>query len=232
MDAASQLHQRWSQYCEEVVRPARCLYCEEEDRVCWNGRWLRTATVLHEDAVVFVPPFPVRRVRCAACRRSWGLRPPGLAPHRHYQLGFIAEAAQRWLFDAEATLDSVAARLGCSADSVARWRRWVGVLASPARLLKLLTEVTDIPLVPRLLDAAQTGRRATTDARRGLLRRAAQVLGLLETLGAALGLEAPGLRGVLRRLVGDRTGVTTDRSPAIPEVAYRRLEGRFASLRG
>ena len=217
---ASAPHTDYSSWAETIERPRSCLYCGHA-RVWWNGWWTRTATVWQPDGAVWVKPFPVRRVKCAACLKSWGLRPPGVFPHRHFQLDTIAEAEQRWLFEPEASLSTAAARVGCSPRSVARWARWLAGLVEPGALLARLADVAGVPLVPRLRDVADLARKATSEAARQVLRRAAQVLGLLEILGAAAGLEPTGLRGVLLHLVGDRAHQTTDASPLLPEVAAR-----------
>lgn len=226
---SSILHGDYSSWAESVERPSSCLYCGHH-RVWWNGFWLRTATVWAPDGAVWLEPFRVRRVKCACCRRSWGLRPPGVAPHRHFQLGLIAEAVGRRLYAPVASLRSAAAQVGGSARSVGRWSRWVAGLASPAALLRRVLVAAGEPIQVRLPEVTGLARKATTDLRRQLLLRAGQVLGLLEVLAAAVGLEPPGLRAVLGRVVGDRTHLTTDADPLIPEDAWSRPGGRPETL--
>ena len=46
-----------------------------------------------------------------------------------------------------------------------------------------------------------------------------ELLGLCEALGSAWGLEPPGLRAVVARVVADRSGLATYARPLIPELA-------------
>ena len=230
MDAAEQVWQLWSRFAEVVRKPRCCLFCGDGRRLWWDGWWIRTATILHEGKALFVPPFAVRRVKCGVCCRSWGLRPPGLFPHRHFQLCAIAQAEQHWLFAPDASLATAAALVCCSPRSVGRWARWLAALAAPGRLLSEVAEATGAPVLPRLTEVADGARKAASEAQQLLLRRAGQVLLLLEALSAALGLEPPGLRGVLLAAVGDRTHLATDASPLLPEVAWRRLRRLFGSI--
>ncbi len=78
----------WARFTDEVVRPARCRVCGHL-RVYWDGFAERTATVHAGDRAIHVTGIRCRRVRCAACCRSWQLRPPGLLPRRHYQLCLV-----------------------------------------------------------------------------------------------------------------------------------------------
>jgi hypothetical protein len=153
------------------------------------------ASIWVDGTVVHVPKVACRRVRCAACGARWTLRPPGLAPHKHYQLDVVAEAAASYLLDPGAALEPVAAAFRCARRTVARWIQWVASLAAPAALLQRLAEITPAPIVPRRPAPPSSSR-----PRHALADRAAEVLTLFEALGTALGAEPPGLRAVLERL--------------------------------
>ncbi len=207
--------------------PDACVYCED-DHVVRNGSATRSASFLVDGEVLFLPEIPCRRVRCQTCKHSWRQRPPGLMPHRHYQPCVVAEGASRHLFDSAATLEATARRCGCSRWTVSRWLGWLGGIASAADLQARLVEVTGAPVVGLVCGVAALGSKAATEAGRQVLTRAAQVLCLLEALGAALGLEPPGLRSVLLRVIGDRARHTTYASPRIPEFAHIGFGGRLS----
>lgn len=224
---ADSLYRAAEAWAQTVQRPAACIFCEAA-RLWWDGSWARSATVLHDGEPCHVPPFPVRRVRCPTCGKRWGLRPPWVVPHRHYQLELIGDAVQRWLFEAGASLASAAAAVGCAPRSIGRWTRWIAGLAEPAALLRRLgpSGASALPRVPLVRAAA----RVRSAARRAMVLRAAAVLALLEGLAAVAGLEPPGLRGVLLRAVGDRTRLSTDRAPALPEDAWSRVGPSWGTL--
>jgi hypothetical protein len=207
----------WARCADEVERPARCRACAHP-RVHWDGVTERTATVQVGERAVHVTGIRCRRVRCAACHRSWQLRPPGLVPRRHYQLCVVAEAASQHLFAGDAQ-ERVAARRGCSRRSVGRWLRWIAECADPGALGAQLLAAVGAPVLPRLRALAPRLRALRDGARRALLERAAAVLELLEALALAQGLEPPGLRGVVARVLAGRDRITTYRTPLIPELA-------------
>ena len=113
-----------------------------------------------------------------------------------------------------------------------RWLNWIGAVASPADLQARLTELSGVPIVLPMVEAAERkARRARWDRmRQAALRRTAEVLLMLEALGAAAGFEPPGLRTVLERVVGDRSRYTTDAAPEIPEFANSGLQGRLGMI--
>jgi len=108
-------------------------------------------------------------------------------------------------------MQTAAAAGTCSRRTVGRWLRWVPRLAEPAVLLCRIVDAVDAVVVPKL--------RATAKQGSDLLRRAAEMLGLLEYLASATGLEPPGLRGVLCHVLRGRTGIATYARPLIPELA-------------
>lgn len=213
----------------ECQRPAQCIFCGAT-RIWWVGYHERSASVLQDDEVVFLASLVSRRARCALCRDSWIVRGMKLFPNRHFQLEIVAEAVARYLFSAEATLSSVATWAKCAARTVGRWIEWIGAVSTPRDLVARLTEVAGEPIRIRSLPVAEQTRKARTPTRCRLLEAVAWSLALLEALGQALGFEPSGLRSVLIRVVGDRSGCTTYASPALPELAKTLDWSRYAMM--
>lgn len=224
---AVQILQGFVEFFRKAPLPDICIHCEGE-HVVRNGSAVRSASVLVEDEVVHLPEIPCRRVKCRDCRRSWRQRPPGLMPHRHYQLCVVAEGVSHHLFDGDATLEDTARRCRCSRWTVSRWLGWLGKIANPADLQARLVEVTGTPVVGLVCGVAALGGKAATEAARQALTQAARVLCLIEAIGTAIGLEPPGLRSVLLRVIGDRARHTTYASPCIPEFANIGLRRRVS----
>jgi hypothetical protein len=143
-----------------------------------------------------------------------------LVPRRHYQLCVVAEAASQHLFGGVAQ-QPVADQHGCSRRTVGRWLRWIADCADPGALGSQLLAAVGAPVLPRLRALAPRLRALRDAARRKLLERAATVLQLLEALGLAWGLEPPGLRGVIERVLEGRDRIPSYRAPLIPELARR-----------
>jgi hypothetical protein len=122
-----------------------------------------------------------------------------------------ARAVGQYVSDETTTMEAVAQEATCSRRTVGRWLRWVARLADPDVLLRKVVEAADAVIVPKVCAAAKRGS--------DLLRGAAEVLGLFEFLASATGLEPPGLRGALCRVIGGRTGVATYARPLIPDLA-------------
>lgn len=211
------LRQQWTEFCETLPRPSHCERCGAS-HISWDGRRWRGTSTLHEDEVVHIPKFPCRRARCGGCGCSWTIRPPGFTPRRHYQLDVVAHAVADYLFEAEATEESVARDHDCSRRSVGRWLSYTAHVAEPAELQRRIVETADAPLRPEILEVAGLSRPGRRE-RQAMLLLAATVLCLLEVLGAALGLPPPGLSSVLERILAGRDRVTTYAAPAIPELA-------------
>jgi hypothetical protein len=209
-DEAERLKQKWTRWAYEATKAA-CPECGGR-QVWWDGMGERGATVLTEAGVVYVPPFPVRRARCRArpCGNRWRLLPPDLIPHKHYQPCVVARAVGRYLFEGRTTLQGVADEMGCSRRTVRRWVAWVAAVGEPSVLLEKIVAATDAVVVPWVRAAAKLG---------AVVGRAAEMLSLLEVLGSVWGLEPPGLRGVLHRVVRGRTGLATYTRPLIPDLA-------------
>lgn len=217
-EAIDQLKQRWDRFFETVTRPLSCLFCKG-GRILWNGSRLRSVSVRIEGRVHHLAGIRCCRVKCKDCRKSWALRPPGLAPHRHYQLCVVASATSAYLFDPKATQAAIALEHQCSERTVGRWLRWISTAAEPTVLQLKVLEAAGEPILASDRDVANLARKARDAARREILPRAARVLAGFEALGVAMGMEPPGLRGILERFLGNRTGIATYQRPLIPEFA-------------
>lgn len=211
------IEQRWRDYYENVEIPRQCIYCGDS-RVNFNGSRKRSASVLVLTVVVFLAELICRRVKCAACHKSWTLRPPELVAHKHFQLCVAARAVSRYLFDPGGTLTGVGLEHNCSRKTVKRWLGWTAAIAEPETLLRKAVEAADAPLVPPLRPVAAVDRKARVALWSVVLERAAEVLALMERLCSAWQLEPPGLRAVMRRVVGERSGIGTYARPVIPEL--------------
>lgn len=220
IEAVNPFKSNWEAFAREVSKPLTCAFCGGQ-RVWWNGERLRAASVCNGAGIVHLVRIRCRRVKCGNqdCRRSWTLRPPGLAPHRHYQLCVVASALSTYLFDPKANQAAVAQAHQCSERTVGRWLRWVSQAADPAILQRKVLEALGEPVLVPVRTVANLARKARHAARLEILPRAAHVLAAFEALGAAMGLEPPGLRGVLERVLGNRSRFPTYRSPIIPEFA-------------
>lgn len=214
---AREIEQRWRFYYENVEIPRQCIYCGDS-RVNFNGSRKRSASVLVLTVVVFLAELICRRVKCAACHKSWTLRPPELVAHKHFQLCVAARAVSRYLFDPGGTLTGVGLEHNCSRKTVKRWLGWTAAIAEPETLLRKAVEAADAPLVPPLRPVAAVDRKARVALWSVVLERAAEVLALMERLCSAWQLEPPGLRAVMRRVVGERSGIGTYARPVIPEL--------------
>jgi hypothetical protein len=214
---AQELQERWRRYYENAEKPGQCIFCGGT-RISWDGSRKRSASVLVLTVVVYVAELLCRRVKCAACRTSWTLRPPELVAHKHYQLCVASRATSRYLFEPGGTLTGVGSEHNCSRKTVKRWLGWTAAMAEPAIVMRKVLEAVDAPLLPRLRPVAQLARKARDAVGRAVLRRAAEVLGLMESLCSAWGLEPPGLRAIVKHVVGERSGIGTYARAAIPEL--------------
>jgi hypothetical protein len=222
---ADQLRHSFERYYHEAERPDECIFCGGE-KVWWNGTRHRSATGLVEGHPVTVPSFPCRRVRCAACRKSWTLLPPGLLPGRHFDLSVGAAALSDYLFGPGKSLESAAAAAAVSPRTLGRFRDWVADLVSPDLLAGLIGQVSGAPILPQLLAVADAKRKAKRDpGRRTVLDLAARVLCLTEALATAVGLATPGLSSLLSRIFSNRCRPTFHRGESIPAKAWRQAAG-------
>jgi len=226
---AEALRKRLVEGLKKLRRPACCVDCSGT-RVRWKDWRRRTATVLLEGLAVYVTDILTRRVRCLDCGRSWTLLPPGLLPRKHYQPCVAAAAVGAYLFEPSASEETVAVRYGCSRRQVGRWLSWVAALASPADLQARLVEASGEPVRMPVREVADLARKAKTEARKARLGRAALVIILLEAIGAALGLEPPGLRAVLVLLSEGWRPLAPYAAPAIPIVALGQAPAAFARI--
>lgn len=225
---------QWQAFFGTLRTPPRCIHCEGEN-VSWRGTSSRKVSMMvqaqGQPQVTYLSEVPCRRVQCRSveCGRSWTLRPPGVIPRRHYQLCVVASATSRYLHEAGASLEAVAAAHNCSRRTLGRWLRWQAQLAKAADLQRHLLDVADAPILPKLQPLVPTARKPLVGSCAALLAAAAAVLGLLEVLGAALGYEPPGLRSVLEIVINNRDRVSTLAEPAVPEFARRRMRWPLAA---
>lgn len=224
--AADRLRQSWTCYYHEAKRPRECVFCAGR-KTWWNGSRMRSGTGVFEEQVVTVPRFPCRRVRCASCRKSWSLLPPGLLPGRHFDVAVGARALTHYLFTKGASLE-VSARAGLlSPRTLGRFRDWVAGLVAPATLQGLAADSVGAPILGKVLDVVDLARKAKDAARRAVLARAAEVVCLAESLAAAVGLASPGLSALVFRAVRGRRALALQQGASIPADAWRRAAGAW-----
>lgn len=221
-EAVQDLKQRWRRFFGTSPKPAGCIFCPGSV-VWWNGARMRSASVLLDGVVVYIADVLCRRVKCGnpECGRSWTLRPAGLTPQRHFQLCVVAKGTSRYLFDEKTSLSQVARECSCHRHTVGRWLGWEAGIARPADLQRHIAEASDVPVTVKIPPVAGLARKAVNAASRTMLKTAAQVLCLMEALGAAVGLEPPGLRSVVEAVLANRYRVTTYASPSIPDFGRR-----------
>lgn len=217
--AVDRLRQSWVKFFDEATRPRCCATCGKKD-VWWNGTRCRSASGLIDGQVVTVDSFLVKRVKCAACRISWALLPPGLLPGRHFDQDVVAKALSRYLFEEKASRKAVAEALETSPRTLGRWLEHTAGVASAGFLQRLLLKVTGAPILARVEPVKDFLRKARSQAGRLVLEEAGKVLGLLEVLASELGLSSPGLASLLSRVIGGRRGLASYRAPFIPADAW------------
>ena len=205
----------WDQFFETVNKPCCCPFCQGS-RIYWNGYRERSASVLDGDKVVYLSDVLCRRVKCAnrQCKKSWTLRPPGLMPRRHYQMGVVANAARHFLFDPHSTLTSVAAAHQCCRRTVGRWLHWIAGIVKPSSLIRGLGA---LPSTERF--ASRDHDRGIGTRARKVFERTARVFCLLEALGKACGDKEAPFAGMIEAIITARERGTPYRFPAIPELA-------------
>lgn len=99
----------------------------------------------------------------------------------------------------------------------------------PARCRRLGRKVLDAVgnpvLLPPARSVANLARKARNTVRQEILPRAVKLLSAFEALALALGLEPPGLRGVVEATLAGRAGLATYRRP----LAYASSRSTLAS---
>jgi hypothetical protein len=163
-------------------------------RVWRNGIRRRTASLFDGERTVFLDDIPVRRLRCGDCGARWSVPPDGVAVRGHYQPCVVARAVVRTVADAAARA-AVAVEHACHRRTLDRWVARVAAVAEPAALGHALLVETQAPVLPAPVPVTRPSRSPRLAA---LGARAVAVLGLLEALASACGLEPPGLAHVAR----------------------------------
>lgn len=136
------------------LRPTACVSCPGQ--WIWYDGWRYVfSVVLGEDGQPqrFDGGFPLQRVACAACWKSWTLWPAFLYPRRQFAPDVNEAAALCYLADPGGTYVKVGSRFGCSWTSVWRWVGWLGGLIAAEKLLAVITRLDSgspaVSLVPR-----------------------------------------------------------------------------------
>ncbi len=159
-------------------RPASCAWCEGA-RIWFDG-WRIVHTILLADGRChrFDNGLPLQRVACAACGRSWTLRPAWLYPHRSFEPDVAEAAALAYLGDPGATYAATAQAFGCATSTVWRWVGWVAELGEPASVIAATARIDPATpaadLVPR--EVPQDHPKAQSAARHRALLGALQLL--------------------------------------------------------
>ena len=214
-----EIKDKWDVYFETAERPCCCIFCQFS-KIYWNGNRIRSANVQIEEEVVYIPEVKCKRVKCADCKKSWTLRPPGLMPNRHYQLCVVADAASNFLFDADATKTKVAETHDCSIRTIWRWIKWIASVTEYSTIVGHIFDVTKEAILPSLFDVTDIVRKAKNTGKQ-ILKKAAKNLCLLEALSLANGYEPPGLRAVIEKVIMNRDRISTYDDPFIPDFASR-----------
>jgi hypothetical protein len=122
--------------------------------------------------------LPLQRVTCAACDRSWVLRPAWLYPHRSFEPDVAEDAALAYLTEPAGTYATVAEASGCATSTAWRWVSWVAGLAEPATVIAATARIDPTTpaadLVPR--EVPEDHPKARSEARYRVLLRALQLL--------------------------------------------------------
>jgi hypothetical protein len=155
-------------------RPPPCARCAAPS--WWNG-WREVFAVSPVEGPRARCGRWLPRAKCTSCHHSFTCYPPGLYPHRQYQLDIVGEVVAAIAIGAEAATKA-AARVTASPTSGRRWTAWVAQLAVPAALLAVAQRLD--PGAPVGAGISTTG--SASDAR----SLAARVLSALEELGVAL----------------------------------------------
>ena len=143
---------------------------------------------------MFLDDVPVRRLRCGDCGARWSVPPDGVTVRGHYQPCVVARAVVRVVVDAAARA-AIAAEHACHRRTLDRWVEHVAAVAEPAALGRTLLAEAQAPVLPAPVPVLRPSRSPRLAA---LGARAVAVLGLLEALASACGLEPPGLAHVAR----------------------------------
>jgi len=138
-------------------------------------------------------------------------------PRRHYQLCVVTDAANRFLFDADATLSKVADIYSCTRRTVGRWLKWIAGIAKPSELIGRLFAISteSIAWVEKVKDIVCKVATVGTKT----LKRAAKNLLILQALGKVIGYTANGFQSMVEGAIFNRDGITTYQDPFIPELA-------------
>lgn len=212
-EEAEKLKEQWNRIYDNLDKPCECIFCKCV-RLYWNGRRERTASVLINDQVVYVTGIWCKRTKCSQCKKSWTIRPKGLMARRHYQLCVVTNAADSFLFDADATLSKVANIYRCARRTVGRWLNWIAGIAKPCQLIGRLRCISEQSV--RSIECS-VGKVAHTGTKP--FKRCATNLLALRALAKASGSFADGFQSIFEGIICNRDAVSTYHDPFIPELA-------------
>jgi transposase-like protein len=182
-----ELRVRWQQ---ALSHRGLCAACGS-GRVWHDGHRARKASLRVIEQVEFVPEIPLRRLRCRDCKAHWFHPPEGITSRAHYQPCVVAHALAAMSAEPAASTAEIAAAHGCHRRTLGRWIERVAAIAEPAVLASAVVHEADAPVLPAIpTEVARPTAPPPTLAR---LRRALQVLALLEALASLRGLEPPAL---------------------------------------
>lgn len=201
---------RWAAQLEE--RPTCPHGCA--GRVWHDGRPTRSATLLLEDASVFVAEAAQRRKRCTGCGASWVHAPEGITTRGRYQPCVVSQALAQLGSDPTASTTAIAREIGCAPSTVRRWASRVAALAEPAALARVLVEEAGAPVLPVL--PVEVAPPLRSPRLRAWVLRALTVLALLEALASLRGLAPPALTHAPMLIPADAPSPFSRGDPSLP----------------
>lgn len=179
-----------------------------------DGRSPRSATLLVDTEMMFVPAVDQRRKRCGVCSARWVHRPDGISSRAHYQPCVVSHALSELGTDPAATTITVAETIACAPSTVRRWGARVAELADPAAIASAMVREADEPVLPQLpIEIASPQRSPRL---RALLLRAIQVLVLLEALASLRGIAPPALAHAAILIPANASGPGFQGDPPLP----------------
>ena len=217
-DAAGIIVEDFHARCEKLAftRPKACVFCA--GGLVFNGFSIRSASMIVDDDVRYIPEILQRRLLCKRCNTRVLLRPPELLPRVHYQACVLTSAVVE-LAQGATTVD-VAEHHGCDRRSVRRFVARIAATGEPHVVASEVAAVVDEPVIPKIELAERAFPLAPATMRD--LRCAHALLVLVEALGSARGEEPRVLRPFMR---------AASPCPTMPSEFVSRADPRFSDGR-